>query len=106
MTETTFVVDHSMVGQTLDPADGFIQSIEWVGPAPPSRFDVPAMKPDGSGWANGYLTLRGEGDHGDLISFSLSNPVRRAVGRAVRHAMASCRHRRPCQRARKVAERR
>jgi hypothetical protein len=78
MATTTYEIDHTMVGALIDPPDGWLQSVEWIG-HPPSRFDAAAMKADSSTWACSYLTLRGEGDLWNLVSFDLTNVVRRLV---------------------------
>jgi hypothetical protein len=69
--KTEYVIDDSMVGQSVGPANGFLVSLTQT--TPPLVYETPSGD-DGSGiWKSGYLQLRGSLDHRDLFCASPSS---------------------------------
>jgi hypothetical protein len=75
MTETTFVVDRSMVGTVIGPIDGYLQSVSMT--SPPSRYESAVPSPDGSVWASGVFAIRGEGNFADMINVDQNSPSKK-----------------------------
>jgi hypothetical protein len=78
MAEFEFLITHQDVGSVIPIENGFLQSFEMTKP-PTTRFETPAPKVDGGGWASGYFSLKGERNRGNILSLDLTNPLRRAI---------------------------
>lgn len=58
--KTDYVIDNSMVGQTIGPKDGFLVSVTMT--TAPKGYVVPDWNPGTRRWTSGYLQLRATGD--------------------------------------------
>jgi hypothetical protein len=85
MAETTYEIDHTMVGTVIGPANGWITALSMT--APPTRYDNAAFKADRSAWASGYFSVCGENDYEhlvrNLICIEQNNPCKRFVGLSI-----------------------
>lgn len=83
--ETTYIVDHTMVGSVLTPADGYITALSMV--SPPSRYDAAVQTRDRSAWASGAFSVRGVDDvaliGGNLICIDQSNPCKSFINLSI-----------------------
>jgi hypothetical protein len=62
---TDLVIDDTMVGQIIGPADGFLASL--VVTTPPPKYEVAEWDEGRRCWRRGYFVLRGSGDFRDLF---------------------------------------
>jgi hypothetical protein len=66
MATTDFVIDDTMMGQTIGPPHGYLVSL--VVTTPPKVYEVPEWNPGTQRWTRGYFVLRGSGDFRDLFA--------------------------------------
>jgi hypothetical protein len=59
MAQNSYSISDADVGRVLDPPNGWVTNLRWVGG--PTAYEVPVER--GGKWVSGYFVLRGERDH-------------------------------------------
>jgi hypothetical protein len=67
MTQTTFTLDETFVGQVLGPPDGYITDLSMT--QPPTSIENPYYDEGERRWKAGYFQLRATGENYDHICF-------------------------------------